>query len=352
MSDVTASLQIQFVPRETLLPFEIVADLNTPAVVSFGPGHYAKVDIRNIQPWVLGTEGLGEQRVRVYCSASEAATVRLYAEGPDKTEMWRPLGRKVMARTRFPVAYSLASAWIGSFTPEYVATTIEDVECTIGPTNILTSMGRRSAPLIESLSWAGDYAQSLKYPYDSPEVAIKYQTDWRDRYGNLVAGPIYNPSRGEFRAASPLYGGMIIQYHPFYTLYSLQYDTGRSAVATEAHWRELQTKWVFDAVSGNDLAKLRIFVVSAHHTVVGEFDRTLAVAGWRDLQEVYETAGVAPWQRVFTAGIMAIQKTATEKIVNASNPDDYINVERDVEITLQETDTGIARRYRILRNAK
>ncbi|MEO5341071.1 MAG: hypothetical protein H7837_11250 [Magnetococcus sp. MYC-9] len=125
-------------------------------------------------------------------------------------------------------------------------------------------LGRRSAPVIETLTWLQSRSQSLRFFYDRPEVTILESTRFFDNNGQEVDPPRYQrhpPGEGLFLAGQPVTGALVVAYQASYFLCEIEYDAG-TAVVAEKGLREAKLAWLAGNIRDATLPPVRVIALS------------------------------------------------------------------------------------------
>ncbi|MBF0340351.1 MAG: hypothetical protein HQL95_05235 [Magnetococcales bacterium] len=134
------------------------------------------------------------------------------------------------------------------------------------------SMGRRCDTLTEALTWNGEVWKPLRYGYNRPQVTIIEKTTFRDRQGDLVADPKYDPGKGGFYTAGETIGALVVQYKPGYSLFNISYDTGEP-VASRALFEEMKKCWIYGDIGKASVPPVRLVAISNRAAVTAQFER-------------------------------------------------------------------------------
>ncbi|MBF0285913.1 MAG: hypothetical protein HQL51_15800 [Magnetococcales bacterium] len=251
MTELAASLQVNFASREAESPFELVTGDNdqggaSPVQVAFTRlmvtvGGWGSVSFRMNEFTPLQMTVPGRKRVKLYCSERAAQGVTLFVDnGPSS----------------FRVTEQMDLAGISR-------------DITV---NTAVSLGRRSEPVVEALTWSGEVRKRLRWFHDQPGVEILQQTIFRDRSGAVVEGPRYDPQRGEFFTRREAFGALVARYAAGFSLFDVVYDNGQS-VASPDHFAEMQRAWSSGNITSTEVPPVRIIALSGSKAATGSFER-------------------------------------------------------------------------------
>lgn len=304
MSKVSASLTIQVTPSQAEEPFALVVDSNdqsgsAPVRIAFGmrniviqPGMF--VTVPEGLPDPLTIQEKGKKRIKLFCSNVVDPTVKMFTDEG------------------------------GS----------------------VSRIGRRAEPITETLSWMREKQKQVQYFYDSPTVEVISKTPFRNAKGVVVDPPLYDRGRAEFRSPTDVIGAMVVRYSPGFTLYEVEYDTGKT-VSSPAHFKEIETAWQAGDIYAADIPPVRVTALSDWHAQISTFERKIwppqaptvrwAMSGDKPSEstnQFQESAGT--------------RKTVTERIYHPEDPEVYLDVEKTVYIEAVDSETGQRLRLRLL----
>ncbi|MBF0420844.1 MAG: hypothetical protein HQL78_11845 [Magnetococcales bacterium] len=254
MSTVSANIQVNFASFAADTPFELVVDdteqegsspvqLVLPAslvdklyVKTWGvatwkvvPNHIIGKPENNAWAPLKKMEAPGQKRVKVFCSLADAGTIQIIVDnGPKNIEYskWEVQWRDTYNSTFKPSSFD--PHWSGQyqFLPEWVE------KKTKSTVNTAVCIGRRYDQITEALTWSGEVRKRLRYNYDNPAVEIYQKTLFRNRRGEIVPDPVYDPDKGEFFTTCEAIGALVVRYSPGYSVFNILYGID------ECDWKE------------------------------------------------------------------------------------------------------------------
>ncbi|MBF0143549.1 MAG: hypothetical protein HQL59_08870 [Magnetococcales bacterium] len=332
MSELATSLQVQFASPEADTPFELVTGDNdqggsAPVQVAFSRltvtvGSWGVI-FRMSQITPLQVTVPGRKRVKLHCSEAAAQGVTLFVDN----------GPAVINTTE----------WVRGFeVPRTVAV------------NTAVSLGRRSEPVVEALTWSGEVRKRLRWFYDEPEVEIIQQTIFRDRQGNMVDPPRYDPQRGEFFTRGETFGALVVRYAAGFSLYEVLYDNGQG-VATPDHFAEMQRAWSSGNITSTEIPPVRIIALSGSKAATGSFERVFWPIGapiitFRFGPDDGEDEEQDREEYAF-AEIPGTRQTVTRRVYNPQDNSQFVEVRQTVYLEAQDTVTGRIFKLRLLNAA-
>ncbi|MBF0108671.1 MAG: hypothetical protein HQL76_05810 [Magnetococcales bacterium] len=332
MSELATSLQVNFASREAESPFELVTGDNdqggsAPVQVAFSHltvtvGSWGVI-FRMSQITPLQVTVPGRKRVKLYCSETAAQGVTLFVDnGPATVRVMERMG-------------------IAEFPREI-------------PVNTAVSLGRRSEPVVEPLTWSGEVRKRLRWFYDQPEVEILQQTVFRDRTGAVVEGPRYDPQRGEFFTRGEAFGALVVRYAAGFSLFDVVYDNGQG-VASPDQFAEMQRAWSSGNITSTEIPPVRIIALSGSKAATGSFERVFWPIGapiitFRFGPDDGEEEERDQEEYAF-AEIPGTRQTVTRRVYNPQDNSQFVEVRQTVYLEAQDTVTGRIFKLRLLNAA-
>ncbi|MBF0614222.1 MAG: hypothetical protein G8237_04940 [Magnetococcales bacterium] len=252
-----------------------------------------------------------------------------------------------------------------------------------------TSLGRRQAPLMETLVWVRTHAKKLRHFQDHPTVRIIDHTRFYNGRGEPCPLPEFDPATGTFHHPQEITGALVVEYTPGFTLYEIHYDTGETQLP--ATWfREMKLAWLAGNIHDATIPQVQVIAIGPDRADQLAFSRDFwpphaaTSSGYRSRTKepfvqqndgyLYTGSGnpescwekcknkIQPEARLLTqAELEAIRNCVelernpkfhyvessrierTERITALDNPEMYIDVARPVELTmrLQRADGGV-----------
>lgn len=208
-------------------------------------------------------------------------------------------------------------------------------------------VGRRTEPLVETVTWIQNRARSLRFFHDRPDLRILEQTRFFDNHGHEVSPPAYVPSKGGFRHDQEVTGAMMVSYDPGFSLYEIQYDTGEAQMSASA-FREVKLAWLAGNIRDAIIPPVRIIALSGEHATQVSFPRAFwpehsAVRQW--FQEDGEEPAMIPVAGGFRvdpdSGVDACWARCKEKV----KPEDNYLTAEDRQAILDCVEQGKNPRY-------
>ena len=133
-------------------------------------------------------------------------------------------------------------------------------------------LGRRTAPLLETLTWVQAQQRRLPLFHDRPEAVVVEQTRFFDADGREVDPPAYLPEEGLFRHRLPVTGALVVEYRPGFSLYEIEYDTGADQISPE-WFREMRRAWLAGNIADAAVPPVRVIAVSGDRAAQVSFPR-------------------------------------------------------------------------------
>lgn len=356
MGKISANLQINFASFAADTPFELVVegtdqDGKKPVQVQFNLFSF-KFTI--IHAWGIATSkgkgaGIdsdilekmlvpGEKRIKVYCSQADALSVKLIVDNGEKTFEYSEYQWETSKISAF------GTHCCGSVKPDQYQQTWKEIKRMV-KANTSISLGRRYDPIVEALTWSGEVTKRLRYFYDNPQVEIMQKTVFRDRKGNILPDPVYNPQRGTFSTSGEAIGAIVVRYKPGYSLYRIVYDTGKDVASPEL-WAEMKMAWIFGDIHKAEVPPVRLIAMSDKAAVTGSFQRDYFPSGFPKVTFASNTSnddGDDEWVEV--AGT---RETVTTRLqLDEEDPDVYVDIEKITYIEGMDDD-GKTFRLRML----
>ncbi|MBF0380684.1 MAG: hypothetical protein HQL69_06685 [Magnetococcales bacterium] len=225
MKELNADLTLDFLSRQKRSSFVLMVgdDLGSspiqvrPKIVGFWsrtPDHYAdqyKTALKMIKP--------GVKRIRLYCAKDIASTARLTVHSGNAK-----------------------------------------------------AIGRRKAPLTETLTWTNKNSQSLRFPYDNPTAVVVDKTRFFAQNGEEVEPPTYIASQGIFHHAKAVTGAMVVEYQPEFSLFSVEYDMGEEQIEPE-RLQEMKQAWLAGNIRDCEIPPVYVIALAEGHATQLAFDR-------------------------------------------------------------------------------
>nr|CRH06124.1 Conserved protein of unknown function [Candidatus Magnetococcus massalia] len=316
MSEISTSLTINFTAPELDEPFELVTGDDdqggsapvqvaysqlTSSICGWGRVCYSMSQITPLDVIVQG-----KKRVKLYCSSRVATTSRLIVDG----------GTAVL-------------------------------------------IGRRSEPVVETITWTREHTKKLRWLYDQPEVEIIEQTSFRDEQGQVVDPPRYDRSRGEFHSGHKVIGALVVRYSAGFSLYEVQYGNGRETTIA-AHFAEMQRAWESGNIESTEVPSVRVIALSDWHATQGAFPRKFWPIGAPTIRFRTRTTSDnnddhgeeeedEPFQSdSFYQEVPGTRQTVLEKVYHSEDPEQFIEVKKTLYLEARDTATGNTLKIRFL----
>ena len=243
-------------------------------------------------------------------------------------------------------------------------------------------LGRRQEPLIETLTWNRTQTRFLRFFYGQPGITILEQTAFVDNAGQETSAPHYLPAQGRFHHTQEVTGAMVVEYRPGFSLYEITYDTGEEQVSEQV-FRAMKLAWLAGNIRDASIPLVRVIAITAHDATQLVFSRRfwpehsfaqhgfqyepeepemVSVEGgfyvqdhafqdpcWsRCRQKIQPDASILTWEeRQAILDCVARERqpryhyientrtVKTERIYSQDNPSVYVDVERPVELMFQ-----------------
>ncbi|MBF0108771.1 MAG: hypothetical protein HQL76_06310 [Magnetococcales bacterium] len=197
------------------------------------------------------------------------------------------------------------------------------------------SMGRRNDPVTETLTWSGEVWKPLRYPYDNPEATIIERTVFRDRKGNRVAEPKYDRRRCGYATAMEAIGALVVQYAPGYSLFQIEYDTGKQ-VASRELFEEMKKCWISGDIGKASVPPVRLVAISDRAAVSAQFERSFWPKGFPKVRIIFPEEVRSKNMFIENQGT---RETVTEMIpLNADDPETLYGVKKTTSIEGENED--------------
>ena len=149
----------------------------------------------------------------------------------------------------------------------------------------LTVLGRRSAEIIEALTWHHSKSSQLKYGYDfntagvdTPSIEIIETTPFFDYDGNPMPAPTQVGSSAEFSSQVETTGTIIVKYRPSFTLIEASYSIGVENMDID-HINEIYRSWMAGNIHDSYIPPVRIMAVIPGRVAQTSFEREFLPQG-------------------------------------------------------------------------
>ncbi|WP_293932129.1 hypothetical protein [Iodobacter sp.] len=334
MSTMTSQVSVAFEAIDGLDTLQLEIDerdgtLNSPVQVNYTqpPSLFEQAKWASFgsikgrpEPWtaLLAITVVGQAHLRLYCRPS--SQFKLYMSEPAP---FIPAVPDLLV----PMV-GIPSSLFSVAVPPYVVRIPGKAASNKPP---IESLGARESSEFEVLTFNFQRQAQLKRPFVSA-VEILYSSIFINRAGETVPAPLPNTDLlTSFEATEEVAGSLVIRYNSHYQLLRCHYGLPSGDLLDKLRWA-----WLGGDVNSVGMPPLLVFAMSANSAAQISVVRSVWPSGFL----LANTADALRKEVENPEGSRALAETgrisSTEKISSPLDPDNYIEVERAREITLQD----------------